>query len=73
MVKVKKNDEKTFTWSNEREGKKTKGEWLIGVHIQNIIYLSIVTTQHKTRERRVRCLLVRIKARINDWQGVQGV
>ena len=62
---------KTFTQSHEREEKKTKGEWFIGVHTQNVLYLSIVTTQDKTRQRRVRLLLVRVKARVNDLQGVQ--
>ena len=28
------------------------GEWLIGANTQNIPYLSIVATQHKTRQRR---------------------
>ena len=34
--------------------KERKGEWLIGANIQNVLYLSIVATQHKTRRRRVR-------------------
>ena len=40
-----------------------KDEWLIGVYAQNVLYLSIVTTQHKTKQRRLKCLLKRIKAR----------
>ena len=43
--------------------KESRGEWLIGANIQNEPYLSIVTTQHKTRQRRVRCLLMRGKVR----------
>ena len=34
---------------------KKRGEWLIGVNTQNVLYLSIVATQHKA------------KARINNW------
>ena len=34
--------------------KERKGEWLIGTSTQNLLYLSIVATQHKTRQRRVR-------------------
>ena len=40
------------------------GEWLIAVNTQNIPYLSIVATQHKTRQRRVGAQAR--KARIND-------
>ena len=29
-----------------------KGEWLIGANAQNVLYLSIVATQLKTRQRR---------------------
>ena len=29
--------------------KERKGEWLIGENTQNVPYLSIVATQHKTR------------------------
>ena len=45
---------------------KRRGEWLIGANTQNIPYLSVVATQHKTRQRRVRRLLMRVKARINN-------
>ena len=38
-------------------------EWLIGAHMQSISYLSTVTTQHKSRQRGVRRLLIRVKAR----------
>ena len=38
-------------------------EWLIGAHMQIISYLSTVTTQHKSRQRGVRRLLIRVKAR----------
>ena len=34
--------------------KERKGEWLIGANIQNVLYLSIVATQQKTRQRCVR-------------------
>ena len=43
--------------------KKSRGEWLIGANTQNIPYLSIVATQDKIRQRRVRRLLMRVKAR----------
>ena len=33
--------------------KERKGERLIGVKTQNVLYLSIVATQRKTRQRRV--------------------
>ena len=36
---------------------------LIGLNTQNIPYLSTVATQYKTRQRRVRGLLMRVKAR----------
>ena len=34
--------------------KERKDELLIGASSQNLLYLSIVATQHKTRQRRVR-------------------
>ena len=43
--------------------KERKGEWLIGASTQNLLYLSIVATQHKTRQRRVRRVLIIGKAR----------
>ena len=50
-----------------REPRGRGGDWgvkrLIGAHTQNIYYLSTVTTQHKSRQRCVRRLLMRIKAR----------
>ena len=59
--------------------KEDGGIWLIGARTQNIPYFSIVTTQQKTRQRRVRhlfmriktsrrvrCVLIMDKARIND-------
>ena len=52
-----------------KERRETGGEWLIGANTQNIPYLSIIATQHKTRKRRVRRLLMRVKAsraRINE-------
>ena len=42
--------------------KERRGEWLIGANTQNVPYLSIVGTQHKTRQRRVKLLLIRVKA-----------
>ena len=47
--------------------KERKGELLIGASTQNFLYLSIVATQHKTRQRRVRRVLIIGKARINNW------
>ena len=38
--------------------KNRKGEWLIGANTQNLLYLSIVVTQHRTRQRRVRRVLI---------------
>ena len=46
--------------------KERRGEWLIGVDTQNVPCLSIVATQYKTRKRRIRRLLMRAEARIND-------
>ena len=36
--------------------KERKGEWLVGASTQNLLYLSIVATQHKTRKRRLSCV-----------------
>ena len=52
--------------------KERKGKWLIGAKTQNVLYLSIVVTQHKARQRRVIG-----KARINygkarRHEGVEG-
>ena len=51
--------------------KERKGEWLIGASTQNLLYLSIVVTQHKTKQSRVsRVRHVRqvgTQARINNW------
>ena len=58
--------------------KERRDEWLIVANTQNIPYLSIVTAYHKTRQRRIRRLLMRVKvhrrarsvgaqARINNW------
>ena len=33
--------------------KERKGEWLIGASTQNLLYLSIVATRHKIKQRRV--------------------
>ena len=48
--------------------KERKGEWLIGASTQNLLYLSIVATQRKTKQRRVgmqarRRVLIMDKAR----------
>ena len=43
--------------------KERRGEWLIGANTQNVPYLSIVAIQHETRQRRVRRLLISVKAR----------
>ena len=43
--------------------KERKGEWLVGVNTQNVLYLSIVATQHKTKQSRVRRVLITGKAR----------
>ena len=45
--------------------KERKGGWLIGASTQNLLYLSIVGTQDKTRQRRIR--RVGAQARINNW------
>ena len=34
--------------------KERKSEWLIGANTQNLLYLSIIATQHKAKQRRVR-------------------
>ena len=44
------------------EIKERKSEWLIGANTENMSYLSIVATQLKTKQRRVRRLLIRVKA-----------
>ena len=46
----------------EKRERETGVEWLIGANTQYIPYLSIVATQHKTRQRRPRHLLMRVKA-----------
>ena len=43
--------------------KERKDEWLIGANTQNALYLSIVATQYKTKQRRVRRALIIGKAR----------
>ena len=37
--------------------KKKRGEWLIGANTQNVPYLSIVATQHKTRKKARKALI----------------
>ena len=44
--------QKSFTWQDKRE-KRDGGEWLTETHTQNKPYISIVTTQHQTRQKRV--------------------
>ena len=46
-----------------------RGEWLTGAKTQNVPYFSIIATQHKTRQRRVRHLLIRVKARRRAGEG----
>ena len=46
---------------NNRKKKETGNVWLVGVHCTHKTYLSIVTTQQKTRQRYVRRLLMRVK------------
>ena len=45
--------------------KERKGEWLIGVSTQNLLCLSIVATQHKTKQWHVR--RVGTQAHISNW------
>ena len=55
--------------------KESRGVWLIGANTRNVTYFSIIATQHKTRQRRVRHLLMKVNARsragaqirINNW------
>ena len=44
--------------------KERKGEWLIGASTQNLLYRSIVATQHKIKQGRVRGLGTQV--RINN-------
>ena len=47
----------------KRGERETKGEWFTnGVHIQSVLYLSIITTQRKTIQKRVKHLLMKVKA-----------
>ena len=56
----------TALYGKIKENREVESEWLIGANTQNISYLLIVATQHKTRQRHLRRLLMRVKARIND-------
>ena len=67
LKQKKKKAFKTALYGEIKDRRETKSEWLIGEHTQNVLYLSIVTTQHSIRQRRVRRLLMRVKACINDW------
>ena len=58
----KKSMENSFISLNKREERETKGAWLIRVQIQNVPYLSIVTTQHKTIQKRVKHLLKKVNS-----------
>ena len=51
---------KTALHGKMKERRETWGEWLIGAHVQNIPYLLTVTTQHNTRERHIKHLLIRV-------------
>ena len=53
----------TTLYGKIKESRETGGEWLIGANTQNILYLPIVATQHKTRQRRVWRILMRVTAR----------
>ena len=53
---------KKALYSEIKERRQIGGEWLIGAHTKNIPYLSLVPTPDKTRQRRIRCLLMRVKA-----------
>ena len=43
--------------------KERRREWLNGANTANVTYLLIVATQDKTRQRRIRRLLIRFKVR----------
>ena len=47
-IKLKKNMQTAFC----SEIKERRGEWLIGANMQNVPYLSVKTTQHKTKARK---------------------
>ena len=49
LKKRKKKACETALYGKIKERRETKGEWLTGVHTQNVLYLLIVTTQNKTR------------------------
>ena len=62
----KEKNMQTSLYGKIKEKREVESEWLIGANTQNISYLLIVATQHKTRQRHLRRLLMRVKARIND-------
>ena len=47
--------------------KERKGEWLIGASTQNLLYLSIVATQHDKTKARRRVRRVGTQVHINNW------
>ena len=47
-----------------KERRETRGEWYIGVNTQNIPYLSIIATKHKTQDK-----TKVLKVRIDEGQG----
>ena len=59
----------TASYGKTKESREMGGEWLIGANTQNILYFSIVVIQHKTTQRRVKRLLMRLEARITDGYG----
>ena len=65
---LKQKKEKNMQTALYGKIKERKGEWLIGANTWNVRYLSIVTAQRKTRQRRV---LIMDKARRRE--GTQGV
>ena len=51
----------TALYSKIKEMRETGGECLIGANTQNMPYLSAVATQHNSRQRRVRFLLIGLR------------
>ena len=47
-MKERKKTSKTTLYGKIKEKKETNGEWLIGVHSQNVFYLPTVTIAQRT-------------------------
>ena len=60
--KTKKKSMETAFYDKIKE---RKSEWLIGANTQNLLQLSTVAAQHKTRKRLVR--RISAQARTNNW------